>query len=68
MYNNVIICWEINKTKSFDSFSIFTIMLPLLFCLLTFRYLYTLSVPHTIITIDLTPDKPSKKQLGKFKR
>lgn len=27
------------------------------------KYLYTLSVPHTIITIDLTPDKPSKKQL-----
>lgn len=34
------------------------------FC--TFRYLYPLSVPHTIVSIDLTPDKPSKKKLGEF--
>ncbi|XP_071138196.1 uncharacterized protein [Mytilus edulis] len=27
------------------------------------KYLYPLSVPHTIISINLTPDKPSKKKL-----
>lgn len=29
------------------------------------RFLHNLSVPHTVTTVDLTPDRPSKKQLGK---
>lgn len=34
-------------------------------CTLEFydKFLYTLSVPHTIINVDLRPDKPSKKQI-----
>ncbi|XP_076447896.1 uncharacterized protein LOC143284780 isoform X2 [Babylonia areolata] len=34
-------------------------------CILDFydRFLFTLSVPHTITDINLTPDKPSQKQL-----
>ncbi|XP_064605159.1 uncharacterized protein LOC135470261 isoform X2 [Liolophura sinensis] len=27
------------------------------------RFLHNLSVPHTVMTVDLTPDRPSKKQL-----
>ncbi|XP_046561130.1 uncharacterized protein LOC124270146 [Haliotis rubra] len=34
-------------------------------CMMDFydRFLFTLSVPHTITDINLTPDKPSKKQI-----
>ncbi|KAK3101684.1 hypothetical protein FSP39_005447 [Pinctada imbricata] len=34
-------------------------------CIMEFydKYLFTLCVPHTIIQIDLTPEKPSKKQI-----
>ncbi|XP_022296010.2 uncharacterized protein LOC111105852 isoform X2 [Crassostrea virginica] len=28
------------------------------------KYLFTLCVPHTIVQVDLTPDKPNKKQLA----
>ncbi|XP_048739096.1 uncharacterized protein LOC125653578 isoform X2 [Ostrea edulis] len=39
-------------------------------CIMEFydKYLFTLCVPHTIVQIDLTPDKPNKKQLAESQK
>ena len=42
---------------------IYAVRLILLF--LPHRFLFPLSVPHTVTVINLKPEKPSKKQLGK---
>ena len=42
---------------------IYAVRLILLF--LSHRFLFPLSVPHTVTVINLKPEKPSKKQLGK---
>lgn len=36
------------------------------YCTMFSRFLFSLSVPHTIIRINLTPEKPTKKQLGLY--
>ncbi|XP_062602679.1 uncharacterized protein LOC134264404 isoform X1 [Saccostrea cucullata] len=39
-------------------------------CIMEFydKYLFTLCVPHTVVQIDLTPNKPSKKQLAESQK